>query len=88
MKSIFLLACIICGFTFAQPPEEKAQDVAYCQALVAKYRTYVESLDVARPALSADAELAIDRCNLVDTRGIRALERSLERAKIELPPRR
>jgi hypothetical protein len=84
MKIAFLLACTICGYTFVQPPEEKARDVAYCQALAAKYRTYVESQDARRPAPNADAELAIDRCNAGD---IRTLERSLKRAKIELPAR-
>jgi hypothetical protein len=88
MKIAFLLACTICGYTFAQPPEEKARDLAYCQALAMKYRTYVESQDARRPAPNADAEIAIDRCNGGDTRGIRTLAHVLERAKIELPPRK
>jgi hypothetical protein len=73
MKIAFLLACTICGYTFAQPPEEKARDLAYCQALAAKYRTYVESQDARRPAPNADAEIAIDRCNVGDARDIRTL---------------
>ena len=88
MKSAFLLACTICGYTFAQPPEEKARDLAYCQALAAKYRTYVESLDARRPTPNADAEIAIDRCNAGDTLGFRTLVHVLERAKIELPERK
>ncbi len=87
MKTAFLLACTICGYTFAQPPEEKARDLAYCQALAAKYRTYVESQDARRSAPNADAEPAIDRCNAGDTRGIRTLVHVLERARIEQPPR-
>jgi hypothetical protein len=85
MKIAFLLACTICGYTFVQPPEERARDLAYCQALAARYRTYVESQDTRRPAPTAEVELAIDRCNSAD---IRTLERSLKRAKIELPMRK
>jgi len=64
MKIAFLLACTISGYTFAQPPEEKARDLAYCQALATKYRTYVESQDARRPtqmlrSLSTDAKAAI-----------------------------
>jgi hypothetical protein len=84
MKIAFLLACTICGYTFVQPPEERARDLAYCQALAARYRTNVESLDARRPAPNAEVELATDRCNAGD---IRTLERSLKRAKIELPAR-
>jgi len=86
MKTAFLLACTICGYTFAQPPDEKARDLAYCHALATKYRTYIES-DARRPVPSAEVEIAIDKCNSGNPIGIRALEHSLKRARIELPPR-
>ena len=87
MTNTFLMACTICGFTFAQPPEEKARDLAYCQALATIYRTYVDSSGTARLAPNADAEVAIDKCNSGNTIGIRALEHILRRARIDLPPR-
>jgi hypothetical protein len=87
MKSAFLLGCTICGFTFAQPTAETAKDLAYCHKLSTIYRTYVENAADRRPVPSADAEIAIDRCNTGDASGIRTLEHALEQARIGLPPR-
>jgi hypothetical protein len=87
MKNAFLLACTICGYTFAQPPEEKARDLAYCQTLATLYRTYIDGVGARHLAPNADADVAIDKCNSGDTIGIRTLEHVLQRAKIDLPPR-
>jgi hypothetical protein len=87
MKFAFLLACTICGFTFAQPPEEKAKDLAYCDMLATIYRTYIESAGNRRPVPNTDAEIAIDKCQAGDASGIRTLEHTLERSRIALPPR-
>jgi hypothetical protein len=87
MKALFLLACTICGYTLAPPPEEKARDLAYCHALATQYRTYVEGRGTGHLAPSADVDAAIAKCDAGNTIGIRALEHALERAKIDLPPR-
>jgi hypothetical protein len=88
MKSAFLLACMVCGYTFAQPPEEKARDLAYCQSLATLYRTYIDGVGAHHLARNADADVAIDKCNSGNTIGIRTLEHVLQRATIDLPPRR
>lgn len=88
MSYVFLLACTICGYTFTQPAEEAARELVYCQALTAKYRTYIDNQGAHHPTPSPEAELAMDECHLGDMRGIRTLEQELQRAKIELPPRR
>jgi hypothetical protein len=88
MRHVFLLVCTICGYTFTPPSDETARDLVYCQALTAKYRTYIDSQGARHPTPSPEAELAMDECHLGDTRGIRTLEHELQRARIELPPRR
>ncbi len=88
MRYVFLLVCTICGYTFTQPADEKARDLDYCQALTAKYRTYIDNQGAHRPSPSPEAEMAMDECHLGDTRGIRTLEHELQRAKIDLPARR
>jgi hypothetical protein len=87
MRYVFLLVCTICGYTFTPTADETARDLIYCQALTAKYRTYIDSLGGHHPSPSPEAELAMDECHLGDTRGVHTLEHELRRNGIDLPPR-
>jgi hypothetical protein len=83
--------CLITGLALASaaPAVAQGNDLAYCQALISKYQTYVghnsgrhESVDQ-----NADARIAIDQCNAGNTAGIAVLEHELTNARIDLPTR-
>jgi hypothetical protein len=65
-----------------------ADDVAYCQALAAKYQAnLVKSSGHSPNPGTADGSVAADQCLHGNTAGIPVLERKLRDAKIELPAR-
>lgn len=66
-----------------------ADDVAYCQALAAKYETHIVRMMSGhyRDPGTADGAVAVSQCSRGNTAGIPVLERKLRDAKIELPPR-
>ena len=65
-------------------------DAAYCSALAAKYRHYIGQDEAAHRARNPSATVnnAIGDCNSGKTASaIPVLEKALQDAKIELPPR-
>lgn len=63
-------------------------DIAYCKALSAKYERYLnmDGKQGMQPQ-SAEARVAAERCKAGDTSGVPVLEKALEDAKIDLPPK-
>jgi hypothetical protein len=65
-----------------------ADDVAYCQALAAKYQaTLVKSSGHSPNPGTAEGNVAAYQCSQGNTAGIPVLERKLRDGKIELPAR-
>ncbi|HTR83228.1 MAG TPA: hypothetical protein VMI56_02030 [Reyranella sp.] len=90
MKSIGI--CLITGLALASaaPAFAQGNDLAYCQALIAKYQTYVGHNSGGRHEdvdQNANARMAIDQCNAGDASGIKVLERELTNARVDLPAR-
>jgi hypothetical protein len=80
---------VMAGLVLAMPPAARADDAAYCQALIAKYQQYLAGYGSSRHSdidLNANARIAIDRCNAGDLSGIPVLEQQLKNARISLPP--
>jgi hypothetical protein len=66
----------------------RADDAAYCKALVGKYETYIVKTAGRNPNPgTADGNVAADQCARGDAAGIPVLERKLRDARIELPQR-
>ena len=63
-------------------------DTKYCDALV---QTYERQLNIgsakSRPPVGLETRHAVEQCKAGDIRGISALEKALENAKIPLPSR-
>ena len=65
-----------------------ADDLAYCKALAAKYRSiYVYDSGHYRNSGPADGAVAADQCLAGNTAGIPVLEQKLRNAKVDLPTR-
>ncbi|MBS0539476.1 MAG: hypothetical protein JSR47_12010 [Proteobacteria bacterium] len=83
---------LVTGFALAltSPAFAQGKDVAYCQALAAKYQTYAGQGSGGRHGgadnQDIDARRAIEKCNSGDTSGVPVLEQALTNAKIALPP--
>ena len=66
----------------------RADDVAYCQALAAKYQaTLVKTSGHSPNPGTAEGNVAAYQCSQGNVAGIPVLERKLRDAKIELPAR-
>ena len=87
VQNIFLATGL--ALAFAGPASAQSNDVAYCQALVSTYQTYLGHNSGRHGALdaNADARVAIDKCNAGDTSGVPVLEQALKNARINLPSR-
>jgi hypothetical protein len=72
------VAVLLSGTAFAQA----SGDVAYCNALSAKYREYI-----GRGETHADASAAMGQCASQPASAIPVLEKRLKDGKIELPKR-
>ncbi len=65
-----------------------ADDVTYCKALAAKYRSvYVYDSGHYRNSGPADGAVAADQCLAGNPAGIPVLEQKLRNAKVDLPTR-
>jgi hypothetical protein len=66
----------------------QSTDGKYCQALLIKYDTFIVKASGHAPRRGDNAaEVAASKCREGDPAGIRGLERALQDAKIDLPPR-
>ena len=84
--------CILLSVAFLLPTAALAQsgDAAYCSALADKYQHYIGQNDAAHRAQNPMAAInnAISDCNSGKAAsGIPVLEKALQDAKIDLPPR-
>jgi hypothetical protein len=67
----------------------QSNDVQYCQALLVKYDSFILKASGHSPRRGdSAAEVAAAKCREGDPAGIPGLERALQNAKIDLPPRR
>jgi hypothetical protein len=77
------------ALALASTASAQSKDVAYCNALAAKYQQYLGHGSGGRHGgaddQNVDARLAADKCKAGDTSGIPVLEHALKDAKIELP---
>jgi hypothetical protein len=90
LPSALLRPLLIAGLSMALPLAASAQspDAKYCQALLTKYDTYILKASGHSPRRGdTAAEVAATKCRNGDSAGIPELERALQNAKIELPPR-
>jgi len=81
---------LLAALSIALSLEASAQstDVKYCQALLTKYDTFIAKPSGHAPRRGdSAAEVAASKCREGDPAGIPGLERVLQDAKIELPPR-
>jgi hypothetical protein len=81
---------VIAGLSIALPLAASAQpnDVRYCQALLARYDTYIAKPAGDSPRRGGNAtEIAAAKCREGDPAGIPGLEKALQNARIELPTR-
>jgi hypothetical protein len=85
--------CLLSGLAlFLAAPAAFAQsnDVAYCQALAAKYDRYIGTFGNGRHSATdqnASAQFAASQCRKGDISGIPVLEQVLTDNRFELPPR-
>jgi hypothetical protein len=81
---------LVASLSIAPPPGALGQsaDAKYCQALLAKYDTFVARSSGHSPRRGdSAAEVAASKCRAGDPAGIPDLERALQDARIDLPPR-
>ena len=81
---------LVAGLSVTLPLAASAQsnDVKYCQALLAKYDTFFVKASSHGPRRGdSAAEVAAAKCREGDPAGIPGLEKALQDAKIDLPPR-
>jgi len=86
----FLRTLLVAGLSVTLPRAASAQsnDVKYCQALLAKYDTFFVKASSHGPRRGdSAAEVAASKCHEGDPAGIPGLEKALQNAKIDLPPR-
>jgi len=85
-----LRTLLVAGLSVTPPLEASAQsnDVKYCQALLAKYDTFFVKASSHGPRRGdSAAEVAASKCHEGDPAGIPGLEKALQNAEIDLPPR-
>jgi hypothetical protein len=85
-----LRTLLMAGLSIALSLAASAQstDVNYCRALLAKYDTFIVKPSGHAPRRGDNAaEVAASKCREGNPAGIPGLERALQDAKIELPPR-
>jgi hypothetical protein len=81
-----LLAAVL--FSLPVAAFAQSSDVAYCNALVAKYQQYLDmSSKRGEQPQNVNAKVAVEKCKAGDTSGIPAIEKALKDAKFDLPPR-
>jgi hypothetical protein len=81
-----LASVLALAFPFAVLAQ--ADDVAYCQALVAKYEAFYVKPYGHSPRLGpVDGNVAAEQCRAGNPAGIPVLERLLRNGKIDLPRR-
>jgi hypothetical protein len=85
-----LRTLLMAGLSVTLPLAASAQsnDVKYCEALLAKYDTFFVKASSHGPRRGdSAAEVAASKCREGDPAGIPGLEKALQNAKIDLPPR-
>lgn len=87
ISSKWLLPIIALGLPVAAFAQ--SSDAQYCSALSAKYEKYLDmNSRTGRQPQSLDAKVAVEKCKAGDSASaIPVLEKALNDAKIELPPR-
>jgi hypothetical protein len=82
--SLVALALGLPTATFAQ-----SDDAKYCMALSDKYQRYVSSndRDHRQPTPPTDVSVAMSKCQVDWAGSILVLEKALQGAKVDLPPR-
>ncbi len=86
MKLVRMTAALALMLPF--PAVAHADDVTYCKALAAKYRSiYVYDSGHYRNSGPADGAVAADQCLAGNPAGIPVLEQKLRNAKVDLPTR-
>jgi hypothetical protein len=86
---IACLAAIIAALA-ANAAQAQGNDAGYCNALAAKYETYLNNMTSGKSPQqdSVDGRVALEQCKKGDTTAaIPVLEQKLRNAKIDLPPR-
>jgi hypothetical protein len=87
MKIMRWTAALVLAFSFTAVAQA-ADEVAYCQALAAKYQaTLVKSSGHNPNPGTAEGNVAAYQCSQGNTSGIPVLERKLRDGKIDLPAR-
>ena len=84
------LACVAVLLLPAVAWAQPSTDAAYCSALAQKYQRYVGQNDAKRRAQNPDATMnnAITECTTGKAaHAIPVLEKALQDAKVDLPPR-
>ena len=83
-----LLPIVAVALAFPAAAFAQSGDVAYCNAVVAKYDQYLnqDSKRGEQPSNLA-AKQAVEKCRKGDTSGIPAIEKALKDAKFDLPAR-
>ena len=83
MIALGMAATVLTAFGVQAQPKDP-----YCAALVQKYETYLDNWGrQGLPPQSAEARVAAEKCKAGDTSGVPGLEKALQNAKIDLPPK-
>jgi hypothetical protein len=90
LLSVAMAPLLAAGLSLALPVAAPAQsaDASYCQALLAQYDTFIAKTSGHSPRRGdSAAEVAASKCRIGDPAGIPGLEKALQDARIDLPPR-
>jgi len=84
MKGLLaIVALLLPTAAFAQ-----SSDAKYCAALVRKYEAFLDqSQKKGESPQNLTAKVGVEKCKAGDTSGIPAIEKALQDAKFDLPPR-
>jgi hypothetical protein len=88
MIALGTVATALAAFGAGAQPMPRTDDDIYCQALAARYETYLDNWGrQGLPPQSAEARVSAEKCKAHDTGGIPGLEKALRNARIDLPSR-
>jgi hypothetical protein len=66
----------------------QSNDIKYCTALVRKYEAFLDqSQKKGEAPQNLAAKVGVEKCEAGDASGIPAIEKALQDAKLDLPPR-
>ncbi|MBI2740565.1 MAG: hypothetical protein HYX38_28965 [Rhodospirillales bacterium] len=87
-KTMIVLGVVAMVLVSRHGVHAQAAGSSYCTALVSKYEHYLDmDSKRGRQPQSAEARAGVEKCKAGDTSGIPALEKALQDAKIDLPPK-